>query len=239
MRKATSRSWQPSRWRSLLNVRNLWPQPDSPIFLEVSHPRFQTGRAGKRAGPTRRRPAHPAPARTRCFGTGPGHEGKPVGDAWWRSGKPRQEDTRQRRSPIVIQGSSAPPRILKPGPYTVVVQSGNHAAAWRTIEIDSNLTTRCLLSMWEATSRARLLPAMANPWPAQQWAGSSPLFPVSLQQVLELQAMTATDADGKFRLGPLPEGEFQITALAQSPRRQADVVVRTGSAKIIKLPPQP
>jgi beta-lactamase regulating signal transducer with metallopeptidase domain/protocatechuate 3,4-dioxygenase beta subunit len=52
---------------------------------------------------------------------------------------------------------------------------------------------------------------------------------------LGLNRFTATAADGRFRIGPLPLGRFQLTGLAQSPRRlgqtiadanQTDVVIR-------------
>lgn len=36
-----------------------------------------------------------------------------------------------------------------------------------------------------------------------------------LDETLELSSMTATGEDGTFRLGPLPQGEFQITAVAE------------------------
>jgi hypothetical protein len=47
--------------------------------------------------------------------------------------------------------------------------------------------------------------------------------------------MTATGEDGKFRLGPLPAGEYQISVLAESPRRATVLRVRAGEAKIVRL----
>jgi hypothetical protein len=50
---------------------------------------------------------------------------------------------------------------------------------------------------------------------------------------LELNAMTATAEDGSFRLGPLPLGEFQITALKEPPRRLGKLMVKANQAGVV------
>jgi hypothetical protein len=132
------------------------------------------------------------------------------------------------------------PSVLKPGKYTVVVQSPNHAAAWRTVVVGEVLSShQFILEPGEYISgkvvddRARPVAGAAVGW-VQPIRGSG-----RNDETPELQTMTATDTDGKFILGPLPPGEFQISAVAESPRRVGKVILKTGEAKVIVVTPRP
>jgi protocatechuate 3,4-dioxygenase beta subunit len=68
--------------------------------------------------------------------------------------------------------------------------------------------------------------------PAADVAVGWPILPdhkrpsVSLADLGQIQRVTATAADGSFRLGPLPVHQaFKITALADAPRQQAEVLI--------------
>lgn len=61
-----------------------------------------------------------------------------------------------------------------------------------------------------------------------------------LEVALGLGPMTATSADGTFRLGPLPHGRFQITGVAEGPRRRGGAVATAyQSDVVIRLEPDP
>jgi len=57
-------------------------------------------------------------------------------------------------------------------------------------------------------------------------------------QIFKLDAMTAADADGQFRLGPLPAGKFQIKAVAESPRRLGKTAATVNGTTVITVRPE-
>lgn len=55
-----------------------------------------------------------------------------------------------------------------------------------------------------------------------------------------LNRMTRTAADGTFKIGPLPPGEFRLTGLAESPRRMGKVTAKANQVDaLIRLEPAP
>jgi hypothetical protein len=131
------------------------------------------------------------------------------------------------------------PAILKPGLYEVVVQSPTHAASWRPIVAGEVLSGHQFILEPGGYISGKVVSADGEPvagaavgWIQQVTSDGLP------SRGLELNTMTATGADGKFRLGPLPHGEFQITALAGSPRRLGKATVKTGGARVIIVKPE-
>ena len=57
-------------------------------------------------------------------------------------------------------------------------------------------------------------------------------------QIFKLDAMTAADADGQFRLGPLPPGELQIMAVAESPRPLGKTSATVKESTVITVRPE-
>jgi hypothetical protein len=55
---------------------------------------------------------------------------------------------------------------------------------------------------------------------------------------LELGRMTSTAEDGTFRLGPLSQGEYQLTSVIERPRRLGRATVRSDQTNaVIRLEP--
>ena len=164
-------------------------------------------------------------------------QGKPIGEAWVQVRDPERGGYVATAFTDRTTGNFRTDATLKPGPYMVVAQSERFAASWRNVVVDKALPAQQFVLDPGGYISGKVVTASGIPiaGAAVGWAQ-----PVSADRppsrVLKLQTMTATDADGKFRLGPLPEGEFRIIVGAQSPRRQAEVTVKTGTARIIKLP---
>jgi len=57
-------------------------------------------------------------------------------------------------------------------------------------------------------------------------------------QIFKLDAMTAADADGQFRLGPLPAGKFQFKAVAESRRRLGKTAATVNGTTVITVRPE-
>ncbi len=223
----------------ILYPEELWPRPRmQPISLLVSHPGFQAARAqasaptGTGAAPLIR--LQPGLA---VSGQVVDTQGKPVGDALVEV---RETETGMFPASAYtdrVSGRFSTPAILKPGEYAVVVQSEQLAASWRMIVVDKALPAQEFVLEPGSFITGKVVTASGKPvaGAAVGWVQPAPTDHVP-RSLFELQAMTATDASGKFRLGPLPDGEFQITAMAPSSRRHADIIARTNTARIIKLP---
>ena len=124
---------------------------------------------------------------------------------------------------------------VKPGRWTVVVQAEGHAPAWAPIVADVSrpvenqfvLEPGAMISGQVIDPDGKPVPGAAVGWANPIRADGKPDEP------LELNAMTASDEDGSFRLGPLPPGQFQITALKEAPRRLGKITARSGRIDVV------
>ena len=192
----------------------LWPRPlTQPISLKVTHPRFQTWDS-RATAPTR---MDAAPLVRLRPGFGVSGEvldklGNPVGDALVEvretetGGYPATAYTDR------VSGKFSTQAILKPGQYAIVVQSKQHGASWRMIDVDSNLPAQKFTLAPGSRISGKVVTPSGEAVAGAMVGWAQPFSAHVPRRLFELQAMTATDVDGKFRLGPLPEGEFQITA---------------------------
>lgn len=210
-----------------------------PVHLEVSHPRFQTASVSATA-PTSADAAplirlEPGAAITAQVFDEKNH---PVDDAMVQV-----RDFERGQSLVTAftnrEGMCHTPASLKPGRHWIVVQSANHAAAWRTILAGEVLSAhqfilepgefiigKVVSAGGDAVAGAAV--GWAQPVTQDPRSGRSP----------ELDTMTAAGVDGTFRLGPLPPGEFVITAVARSPRWVGKVSARAGATAVITLSPE-
>jgi len=209
-----------------------------PIDLEVTHPRFQTSNTSASA------PTHADKAPLIRMEPGAGitvqvfdDRDKPVVDAVVQvrddSGRYLATAFTDRES-----GMCHTPAILKPGRYTVVVQSAPFAPAWRTIVVGEVLSAHQFVLEPGGYIRGKVVSENDKPV-----AGATVGWPLHVpterrlpgQHVLEL--VTTTDADGQFVLGPLPPGKFQIKAIAESPHRQGRTFATVNQTTVIKVSP--
>jgi len=119
-----------------------------------------------------------------------------------------------------------------------VVQSPSHAALSRDVLVGEVLSSHQFILEHGGYITGKVVVEDLKPisgaavgWAQPASAGGQD------DRIHGLSAMTATAEDGSFRLGPLPPGEFQITAMADSPRRMGKVAVRVGGAKVIMVKP--
>ena len=54
-----------------------------------------------------------------------------------------------------------------------------------------------------------------------------------IQGDAQIRVWTHTDGDGKFRIGPVAVGRYQITALLEPPRKIASEAVEAGAKEIV------
>jgi len=131
------------------------------------------------------------------------------------------------------------PAILKPGRYTVVVQSATHAAAWRTIVTGEVLSAHQFILEPGGYITGKVVSADGRPISGADVGWCEPIQSAGKpDRALELNTMTATDDDGRFRLGPLPTGDFQVTSVAGSPRRLGKTSAKVNGATVITVRPE-
>lgn len=219
--------------------KDLWPRPSmQPIYLEVTHPGFRPSHT-EASAPTS---ADAAPLirlqpGLAVSGRVVDTQGKPIGNAWIQVRETETGGYPATAYADRVTGTFTTPASLKPGEYAIVVQSAKHAASWRMIVVEKALPAQQFVLEPGGYISGKVVTASGKPvaGAAVGWVQPAPTDHVP-RSLFTLQNVVATDADGKFRLGPLPEGEFQITALADAPRRLANVTARTNTARIIKLP---
>ncbi len=222
-----------------LPENSLFLAGEQPILLEVTHPRFRTSNS-RTSAPTR---ADAVPLIRLQPGSGItvqvfDERDNPIADAMVQvrdaSGQYLATAFTDREA-----GMCHIPTILKPGLYTVVVLSANHAPAWRTIVAGEVLSTHQFVLEPGSYLTGKVVNENGEPvaGAAVGW-----VEPISSERepsrALELNTMTATAADGTFRLGPLPPGEFQITAVASSPRRTGKTTAKAGGTALITVKPE-
>lgn len=125
---------------------------------------------------------------------------------------------------------------IKLGPGCLLVQSERFAAAFVPIhaEVAQPVEIPVVLSRGGYIA-GKVVGEDGGPVAdaAVGWANSSG------GEMQDLSTMTCTADDGTFRLGPLPQGEFQITALAEPPRRLGKASGKVDDVVIIELKPDP
>lgn len=212
---------------------------EQPIYLEVTHPKFQTSNS-KATAPTRANAAalirlEPGAGITaQVFDD----RDKPIVDAMVQV---RDDSGRYLVSAFTDResGMCHTPAILKPGRYTMVVQSAAHAPAWRTIVAGEVLSAHQFILEPGDYITGKVVNESGEPVGGAAVGWVQPISPARQpNRALELNTMTATDADGTFRLGPLPSGEFQITALTESPRRVGKAITNVKSTTVITVRPE-
>jgi uncharacterized GH25 family protein len=212
---------------------------EQPIYLEVTHPRFQTSNTAASA-PTR---ADAAPLIRLEPGAGItaqilDERGGPVVDAMVQV---RDDSGRSLATAFTDReaGMCRIPAILKPGRYTVVVQSATHAAAWRTIVTGEVLSAHQFILEPGGYITGKVVSADGRPISGADVGWCEPIQSAGKpDRALELNTMTATDDDGRFRLGPLPTGDFQVTSVAGSPRRLGKTSAKVNGATVITVRPE-
>ena len=212
---------------------------EQPIYLDVTHPRFQ-GSHSEASAPTR---ADAAPLIRLEPGAGIAgqvfdNRGQPIADAMVQV----REDSGQYLAMVFTDreaGMFRTPTTLKPGQYTVVVQSPAHAPAWRTIVAGEVLSSHQFVLEPGGYITGKVVSESGEPVAGAAVGWVQPMTPERPpSRAFELGTMTATQTDGTFRLGPLPAGEFQITALAESPRRLGKTSAKVSGTAVITVRPQ-
>jgi hypothetical protein len=213
---------------------------DPTIQLEVMHPRFQTAEVAARA-PTRAEAApriqleRGFPVTGQVFDV----QGQPIADALVQVREPKWGWVLADCFTTRENGMFSTPFVLKPGKYTVVVQSPDYAATWRTVLVGEVLASHQFLLQPGQYISGKVVDQSAKPVPGAALGRVRRLQGQGGDELKDdLSAMTATDTDGKFRLGPLPPGEFKITAIAESPRRLGSAIVKAGEATVITVRPE-
>jgi beta-lactamase regulating signal transducer with metallopeptidase domain/uncharacterized GH25 family protein len=209
---------------------------EQPIYLEVTHPRFQTSNS-KATAPTRLEAAPLIRLETGAGITAQVFDDrdKPIVDAMIQvrddSGRNLATAFTDRES-----GMCHTPAILKPGRYMVVVQSANHAPAWRTIVAGEVLSAHQFILEPGGYITGKVVNESGKPVTGAAVGWVEPMTQERQpSRALELNTMTATGADGMFRLGPLPSGEFQISAFAESPRRVGKTYAKVNGTTLITV----
>ncbi len=208
-----------------------------PIDLEVTHPRFQTSKTVA-TPPTQ---TDKAPLIRLEPGVGisgqvfDGRNSKPVGDAMVQM----RDDSGRRLATAFTDreaGMFRIPAILKPGRYTVVVHSAEFAPTWRTIVAGEVLSAHQFVLEPGGFITGKVVSHDGKPVAE---AGVGWVQPIDEKRqpnrAFKLDLMTATDGNGTFRLGPLPPGEFQIAAVARSPRRNGQTIAKVNETTVITL----
>jgi uncharacterized GH25 family protein len=207
---------------------------NKPIYLEVSDPRYQRSNT-ETIAPTRIEAAPLIRLQPGCSVAGlvVDGQGKPIAEAMVQV-----RDSRQ----LNLEGSAYTGRNgrfafrdVKPGRWTVVVQAEGYAAAWVPIVADVSrpVENQFVLEPGEVISGLVIDPD-GNPVPGAAVGWANPIRADGRpDEPLELNAMTASGADGSFRLGPLPQGRFQITALKEAPRSLGEAKARSGQADVV------
>jgi beta-lactamase regulating signal transducer with metallopeptidase domain/uncharacterized GH25 family protein len=217
--------------RGWFSVRGV-PPTDGHFLVEVFHPRFQTCVVRPASGTT---PVVTLEPGCTVAGVVVDERGHPVTGAMVQVRKPSRlndahSDFTDARGRFRFESVS-------PGLWDVVVEPERFAPAFAPVvaQLDRPVENQFVVGAGTYI-RGQVNDADGSPvaGAAVGWVESvGGGFP-------ELNRMTKTAADGTFRLGPLPLGEFRITGLAQSPRRLGKVDARANqNDAVIRLEPDP
>jgi protocatechuate 3,4-dioxygenase beta subunit len=219
------------------------PPTDSrrPIFLNVSHPAYQAESLDVQA-PTDS--SSPTLVRLKPGCTVEGvvvdNRGQPIREACvevrdLRRGGSRHTAHTDREGRYHF-------RNVKPGPWRIVVQSERHAAIWAMVvagrerPVQNQLVLEpggCIIGR-VVDQEGKPVGDASVGWVDPIASDGSP------DRALELQNMTVTGSDGTFRIGPLPPGEHQLTALIESPRLTGKASAKVNRVDlVITLTPDP
>jgi beta-lactamase regulating signal transducer with metallopeptidase domain/uncharacterized GH25 family protein len=204
-----------------------------PIHLEVSHPRYQRLNT-ETSSPTHSEaaPSIRLEPGSMVSGLVVDGSGKPIADAMVQVRDPN----RLNHASTAFTGPDGRFAIhdARPGRWTVVVQAEGRAAAWAPIVADVSrpVENQFVLEPGEFLS-GKVLGPDGKPVPGAAVGWANPIRADGRpDESLELKDMTATDAEGLFRLGPLPPGQFQITAVKEGPRRMGRTTARSGQSGV-------